>query len=165
MILLGQSDFFQVRAVVRRVWVSKTPAGKSSQCQFEKTSRPMPGRFIIALLPGYSPLCAWIHGWKMTNYSNDAFLSHSGADKPSVEIIAAALEQQGVKCFLDKWDILPGDQWMRNLENELSGSRTILIFFGSVTINCWKWFIKLHDLLLIMKLCYFIVAKKSFVIR
>ncbi|MBY0485029.1 toll/interleukin-1 receptor domain-containing protein, partial [Nitrosomonas sp.] len=74
----------------------------------------------------------------MTNYSNDAFLSHNGADKPSVEIIAATLEKQGVKCFLDKWDILPGDQWMRNLENELSGSRTILIFFGTNGIGPYQ---------------------------
>lgn len=55
----------------------------------------------------------------MTNYSDDAFLSHNSADKPSVEIIAAALEKQGLKCFLDKWDILPSDQWMRNLENAM----------------------------------------------
>ena len=74
----------------------------------------------------------------MTHYSNDAFLSHNGADKPAVEIIAAALEQQGVKCFLDKWDILPGDQWLRNLENELSGSRTILIFFGTNGIGPYQ---------------------------
>ena len=74
----------------------------------------------------------------MTDYSNDAFLSHNGADKPSVEIIAAALEKQGVKCFLDKWDILPGDQWMRNLENELSGSRTVLIFFGTNGIGPYQ---------------------------
>ena len=74
----------------------------------------------------------------MTNYSNDAFLSHNGADKPAVEIIAAMLEKQGVKCFLDKWDILPGDQWMRNLENELNGSRTILIFFGTNGIGPYQ---------------------------
>jgi len=74
----------------------------------------------------------------MTEYSNDAFLSHNGADKPAVERIAATLEKQGVKCFLDKWDILPGDQWMRNLENELSGSRTILIFFGTNGIGPYQ---------------------------
>ncbi|MBK6957597.1 MAG: TIR domain-containing protein [Nitrosomonas sp.] len=74
----------------------------------------------------------------MTEYSNDAFLSHNGADKPAVERIAATLEKQGLKCFLDKWDILPGDQWMRNLENELSGSRTILIFFGTNGIGPYQ---------------------------
>jgi hypothetical protein len=74
----------------------------------------------------------------MTHYSNDAFLSHNSADKPAVEIIAAALEQQGVKCFLDKWDISPGDQWLRNLENELSGSRFILIFFGSSGVGSYQ---------------------------
>lgn len=66
----------------------------------------------------------------MTDYSNDAFLSHHSADKPSVEIIAAALREQGLNCFLDKWAIAPGDEWLRNLEQGLRDSRFIVIFFG-----------------------------------
>ncbi len=66
----------------------------------------------------------------MTDNSFDAFLSHHGADKPAVERIAAALHEQGLSCFLDKWDIAPGDEWLRNLEQGLRNSRYILIFFG-----------------------------------
>ncbi|MBX9917360.1 MAG: toll/interleukin-1 receptor domain-containing protein [Nitrosomonas sp.] len=66
----------------------------------------------------------------MTDNPPDAFLSHHSADKPSVEIIAAALEKQGLSCFLDKWDIAPGDEWLRNLEQGLRDSRFIVIFFG-----------------------------------
>ena len=65
----------------------------------------------------------------MTDNPPDAFLSHHSADKPSVEIIAAALEKQGLTCFLDKWDIAPGDEWLRNLEQGLRDSRFIVIFF------------------------------------
>ena len=66
----------------------------------------------------------------MNNDSYDAFLSHAGVDKPAVERIALVLKQQGLTCFLDKWDIAPGDEWLRNLEQGLRNSRFILIFFG-----------------------------------
>lgn len=66
----------------------------------------------------------------MTDDPFDAFLSHHGADKPAVERIAAALHEQGLSCFLDKWDIAPGDEWLRNLEQGLRDSRFIVIFFG-----------------------------------
>lgn len=60
----------------------------------------------------------------------DAFLSHHSTDKPAVECIAAALQKQGLNCFLDKWEIAPGDEWLRNLEQGLRNSRFIVIFFG-----------------------------------
>lgn len=66
----------------------------------------------------------------MTDNLFDAFLSHHGTDKPAVERIAAALYEQGLSCFLDKWDIAPGDEWLRNLEQGLRNSRFIVIFFG-----------------------------------
>ncbi|MBX9894908.1 MAG: toll/interleukin-1 receptor domain-containing protein, partial [Nitrosomonas sp.] len=66
----------------------------------------------------------------MTDNLFDAFLSHHGTDKPAVERIAAALREQGLSCFLDKWDIAPGDEWLRNLEQGLRNSRFIVIFFG-----------------------------------
>jgi len=74
----------------------------------------------------------------MTNYEYDAFISHNGADKPSVERIAAALQAQGLDCYLDKWDILPGDQWLENLANGLIKSRTILIFIGTHGIGPYQ---------------------------
>ena len=45
----------------------------------------------------------------MTDNPPDAFLSHHGADNPAVERIAAALYEQGLSCFLDKWAIVLGD--------------------------------------------------------
>ncbi|MER0203595.1 MAG: toll/interleukin-1 receptor domain-containing protein [Nitrosomonas sp.] len=66
----------------------------------------------------------------MTDNPPDAFLSHHSADKPAVERIAAALQKQGLSCFLDKWEIAPGDEWLRNLEQGLRNSRFIVIFFG-----------------------------------
>lgn len=67
----------------------------------------------------------------MVRYRHDAFMSHNSADKPAVESIAAALEAQDLSCFLDKWDILPKDQWLKILETGITESRTILIFVGT----------------------------------
>ncbi len=67
----------------------------------------------------------------MADHKFHAFISPDSANKPAVEFIAAALEAQGLQCFLDKWDILPRDQWLRNLENGLTESRTVLIFIGT----------------------------------
>lgn len=66
----------------------------------------------------------------MTDNPPDAFLSHHSTDKPAVERIAAALQKQGLNCFLDKWEIAPSDEWLRNLEQGLRDSRFIVIFFG-----------------------------------
>ena len=74
----------------------------------------------------------------MTNDQYDAFISHNSADKPAVESIAATLEAQGLSCFLDKWDILPSNQWLRDLENGLTNSRTILIFIGTNGIGPYQ---------------------------
>lgn len=72
------------------------------------------------------------------NYQYHAFISHNSADKPAVESIAAALVAQGLHCFLDKWDILPRDQWLRNLENGLTESQTILIFIGTQGVGPYQ---------------------------
>ncbi|MDN5872402.1 MAG: toll/interleukin-1 receptor domain-containing protein, partial [Nitrococcus sp.] len=74
----------------------------------------------------------------MAGYTYDAFVSHNSADKPAVETIAAALEAQGLRCYLDKWDILPREQWLRNLETGLTASRTILIFIGTEGIGPYQ---------------------------
>jgi hypothetical protein len=40
-----------------------------------------------------------------------AFLSHNGADKPLVEEVGEELEKRGISCWLDKWNLVPGDPW------------------------------------------------------
>ena len=38
-----------------------------------------------------------------------AFLSHNGAEKSLVEELAKELEMRGLSCWLDKWNLIPGD--------------------------------------------------------
>ncbi len=64
----------------------------------------------------------------MTTY--DVFLSHASADKPFVEALARRLRGKGLKPFLDKWHLVPGEPWQEALEAALEASRTCAVFIG-----------------------------------
>lgn len=69
----------------------------------------------------------------------DVFLSHNGRDKPAVEQIAHVLTQKyGLKCWLDKWNLIPGEPWQEALEEALDQCRTVAVFVGPNTISPWE---------------------------
>src|SRR5262245_18834023 len=69
----------------------------------------------------------------------DVFLSHQSADKPQVESIAARLvDEQGLKPFLDKWHLIPGEPWQEALEEALDQSRTCAVFLGASGLGSWE---------------------------
>ena len=41
----------------------------------------------------------------------DVFLSHSSVNKPAVEELALWLVREGLTPFLDKWHLVPGEDW------------------------------------------------------
>ncbi len=60
----------------------------------------------------------------------DVFLSHNSKDKPAVETLARRLEDEaGLKPWLDKWNLVPGDPWQEAIEKALDQSRV-------VSLNC-----------------------------
>ena len=49
----------------------------------------------------------------------ETFLSHASEDKSDfVEPLARELHKQGVRAWLDKWEIRPGDSLVRRLFDE-----------------------------------------------
>jgi hypothetical protein len=69
----------------------------------------------------------------------DVFLSHNSKDKPEVEQIGKMLEKTySVKCWLDKWNLVPGDPWQEELEKALDDSQTVAVFVGPHTISPWE---------------------------
>jgi formylglycine-generating enzyme required for sulfatase activity len=69
----------------------------------------------------------------------DVFLSHNGADKPHVEALAGRLEDEaGLKPFLDKWHLVPGEPWQEALEEALDQSRTCAVFLGPSGLGPWE---------------------------
>lgn len=72
----------------------------------------------------------------MTKY--DVFLSHNGADKAAVELLAHQLrEQVGLNPFLDKWHLVPGKPWQEALEVALGESATVAVFIGPSGVSPW----------------------------
>ncbi len=68
----------------------------------------------------------------------DVFLSHNSRDKPQVEQIAQRLVSDAkLKPFLDKWHLIPGDQWQPELADALERSATVAVFFGPYGSGPW----------------------------
>jgi tetratricopeptide (TPR) repeat protein len=69
----------------------------------------------------------------------DVFLSHNGKDKPAVEQIGHMLSQKyGLTCWLDKWNLVPGEPWQEALEEALDQCRTVAVFVGPNMIGPWE---------------------------
>jgi hypothetical protein len=68
----------------------------------------------------------------------DVFLSHATHDKPQVEELARRLMAEGLKPFLDKWHLIPGEPWQEALEEALDRSRTFSVFLGPDGVGPWQ---------------------------
>jgi tetratricopeptide (TPR) repeat protein len=69
----------------------------------------------------------------------DVFLSHKTQDKPAVEEIAKKLQEKyNLKCWFDKWNLIPGTPWEEGIEEGLNQSRTVAIFVGPSGIGPWE---------------------------
>ncbi len=68
----------------------------------------------------------------------DVFLSHAAGDKPAVEKLARRLLEAGIKPFLDKWHLIPGEPWQEVIESALEQSRSCAIFLGVGKMGPWE---------------------------
>ena len=76
---------------------------------------------------------------RMNSMDYDVFLSHNSQDKPLVEQVAKRLAQEyGLKCWLDKWNLVPGEPWQEALEAALDQCRTVAVFVGPDAISPWE---------------------------
>ena len=57
----------------------------------------------------------------------DVFLSHNSVDKPWATVLKEALQRRGVKVWLDKDEIRPGDLVVNALENGLQQSKAVAL--------------------------------------
>ena len=61
------------------------------------------------------------------DFSYDVFLSHSTKDKPVVRAIAKRLRADGLRVWLDDWEIRPGDSIPAKIEEGLEHSRVLVL--------------------------------------
>ena len=64
-----------------------------------------------------------------------AFLCHADEDKPFVETTASRLLQDGVLTWLDKKDLLPGDDWRAVIEDALEPADFVVVFLSSASVS------------------------------
>ncbi|MEL6777426.1 MAG: TIR domain-containing protein, partial [Cyanobacteria bacterium J06597_16] len=72
------------------------------------------------------------------SFKYDVFLSHSSQDKDVVREIATRLKADGVKVWLDEWEIQPGDNIPHKIEEGLEHSR-VLVLCMSAHANASDW--------------------------
>jgi hypothetical protein len=68
----------------------------------------------------------------------DVFLSHNSQDKPIVEEIGARLRGDGLRVWLDKWELRPGFPWQEGLEEGVQASRAVAVFVGKDGLGAWQ---------------------------
>ncbi|MFO0779429.1 MAG: SUMF1/EgtB/PvdO family nonheme iron enzyme [Nitrospira sp.] len=68
----------------------------------------------------------------------DVFLSYHWRDRESVERIARALRNQGLKPFLDRWYLVPGRPWPQALEQTLASCQAVAVCIGPGEMGPWQ---------------------------
>lgn len=69
----------------------------------------------------------------------DVFLSHNARDKEAVEALARRLaDEAGLRPWLDKWNVVPGEEWQEAIEQALDDSRACAVFIGPSGMGTWQ---------------------------
>ncbi len=69
----------------------------------------------------------------------DVFLSYNSEDLEAVEKIAVYLEDRaGLRPWLDKWALIPGEPWQRRVEQGLERAGTLAVFLGKSGPGPWQ---------------------------
>jgi hypothetical protein len=75
----------------------------------------------------------------MTSGSYDVFLSFNSEDRKAVEKIAIYLEDKAkLRPWFDRWELIPGEPLIRNLERGLKASSSCAVFVGKNGEGPWQ---------------------------
>jgi hypothetical protein len=74
----------------------------------------------------------------MTEQQFDVFLCHNSEDKPTVIEIAQQLQQNGLKPWLDVWELRPGSIWQFVLEQQIENIGAAAVFVGQQGLGPWQ---------------------------
>lgn len=68
----------------------------------------------------------------------DVFLCHNSEDKDAVIEIAERLERNGLRPWLDIWELQPGLSWIDALEEQIGNIATAAVFVGNSGLGPWQ---------------------------
>jgi tetratricopeptide (TPR) repeat protein len=74
----------------------------------------------------------------MSESDFDVFLCHNSRDKLAVEKIARALQERGLRPWLDVWELRPGLPWQRTLEAQIERIGAAAVFVGTEGRGPWQ---------------------------
>jgi len=61
--------------------------------------------------------------------AHDVFISHSVKDKTIADAVCAALESEGVRCWIAPRDVMPGMEWGRSIIEAIEQARIMILVF------------------------------------
>ncbi len=64
---------------------------------------------------------------------HDAFVSYVQSDKSVADAAVAALEAQGIRCWVSPRDLMPGTNYMGAISNAIRSSRLVVLVFSERT--------------------------------
>ncbi len=68
----------------------------------------------------------------------DVFLSHNSHDKAAVIALAKQLKAQGLKVWLDVWELRPGQPWQEALEHIIETTQAAVVAVGKDGLGPWQ---------------------------
>lgn len=68
----------------------------------------------------------------------DVFFSYHWRDHASVEAVARSLTRRGLRVFLDRWYLAPGQPWPQALERTLASCKSVAVFLGVEGLGAWQ---------------------------
>lgn len=74
----------------------------------------------------------------MAEQQFDVFLCHNSEDKPAVIQIAQQLRTNGLKPWLDVWELQPGGIWQFELEQQIESINAAAVFVGQQGLGPWQ---------------------------
>jgi len=75
---------------------------------------------------------------KIESKDYDVFLSYNSKDREKVMRIGERLKEQGILPWLDEWEIRPGEQWPKVLQDNIKRIKSAAVFIGPKGVGPWE---------------------------
>lgn len=66
------------------------------------------------------------------------FLSYSGSDRLTVEALARKLSSHGIKPWLDRWNLVPGEPFQPEIERAIASCAACAVLIGRSDLGPWQ---------------------------
>ena len=118
----------EVRIEIQALRLDKTEMRHAAGESRPATQRMLPTNAAVAAVEQHLPEAAIARQPKI-------FLCHSSSDKHSVRVLRRKLLDDGCQPWLDEEDILPGQDWDREIRRAIRASDLVLVCLSRSSVN------------------------------